>query len=50
LRKGNVVKTEDLIALRPATGISPMEIDAVVGKTLVQDLKAGSTLEWNQLA
>lgn len=50
LRKGDVVTAENLIALRPASGISPMEIDAVVGKTLVQDLKAGSTLEWKQLA
>lgn len=50
LRKGDVLKAENLIALRPATGISPMEIEVVVGKTLVQDLKAGSTLEWNQLA
>lgn len=49
LKKGDVLKAENLIALRPATGISPMEIDAVVGKTLVKDLKAGTTLEWNQL-
>lgn len=47
---GDVVIAENLIALRPATGISPMEIDSVVGKTVVQDLKAGSALEWKQLA
>lgn len=50
LMKGHAVKVDDLIALRPANGISPMEIDAVVGKTLVQDVLAFSTLEWDQLA
>lgn len=47
---GHVVKLEDLIALRPADGISPMEIDTVTGKILVQDVKAGSSLQWNQFA
>lgn len=50
LLKGHVVKLEDLIALRPADGISPMEIDTVTGKILVQDVKAGSSLQWNQFA
>jgi N,N'-diacetyllegionaminate synthase len=50
LYKGQVVKAADLIALRPANGISPMDIDAVIGKTVVQDVFAGSTLQWNQIA
>jgi len=50
LISGYILKADDLIALRPANGISPMEIDAVVGRTVVQDLKAGSALEWKQLA
>ena len=50
LINGHILKADDLIALRPANGISPMDIDAVVGKTLVQDVFAGSTLQWNQLA
>lgn len=47
LISGHILKADDLIALRPANGISPMDFDDIVGKTLVQDLKAGSTLEWN---
>lgn len=50
LNKGQVIQTSDLIPLRPASGISPMDIDRVVGKVLVEDIKAGSTLEWSQLA
>ena len=50
LTKDHVVTSDDLIALRPANGISPMKIDVVVGKVLVEDIQAGSALEWNQLA
>ena len=49
LNKGQVIQTTDLIPLRPASGISPMDIDCVVGKVLVEDIQAGSTLEWGQL-
>lgn len=44
LRKGDVIKPEDLIALRPATGISPMEIDAVVGREIKIDVIEGEML------
>jgi N,N'-diacetyllegionaminate synthase len=49
LTKGHVVTTEDIIALRPANGISPMDIDLVLGKVLAEDIQAGSILKWNQL-
>ncbi len=49
LVKGHVVQADDLIALRPAIGISPMHIDDVIGKMLAQDVMAGSIIEWNQL-
>lgn len=49
LKVGSIINQNDLISLRPADGISPMEIDAVLGKTLVQDIKAGSSIQWNQL-
>lgn len=50
LISGHILNADDLIALRPANGVSPMDFDAVIGKTLVQDVFAGSTLQWNQLA
>ncbi len=41
--KGEVVKKEDLIALRPVSkgGIQPYEIDKIVGNILNEDIKAG---------
>jgi N-acetylneuraminate synthase/N,N'-diacetyllegionaminate synthase len=49
LIKGHLIRNEDLIALRPADGISPMEIDNVIGKHLIQDVISGESLKWNQL-
>jgi N,N'-diacetyllegionaminate synthase len=50
LFKGHVLQADDLVVLRPATGISPMDIDSVLGKTIVEDLVSGSSLQWNQIA
>ncbi|AMQ57528.1 N-acetylneuraminate synthase [Algoriphagus sanaruensis] len=44
LKKGEVISKDYLIALRPGDGISPMEIDEVLGKELLFDLKKGSKL------
>ena len=46
---GEQLGATDLISLRPANGISPMDIEKVIGKTLSKDVIAGSPVEWNQL-
>jgi N,N'-diacetyllegionaminate synthase len=38
LHKGEVIKKEDLIAKRPGNGVSPMNIDFYIGKTLITDV------------
>lgn len=38
LKKGDIIKEEHIIMLRPGDGISPFEIDKVVGKKLIHDL------------
>jgi len=42
--KGGTIMVEDLEMLRPGDGISPMQIDSVIGKTLIHDLPAGHKL------
>lgn len=37
LLKGHIITNEDIISLRPGDGISPMEWESVVGKTLIFD-------------
>ncbi len=39
LQKGHVIVEDDLIALRPGDGISPMEWEGVIGKRLSKDKK-----------
>ncbi len=40
LKKGTIISSNDLVVLRPATGISPMRIEEVIGKSLTKDVKA----------
>lgn len=44
LNAGDRIRKEDLLMLRPGDGISPMEIDSVIGKTLKTTLAEGSKL------
>ena len=49
LQRGCVIKQEDLIALRPGTGISPMEIDRIIGRVLVHDVEKQTLLKESDL-
>ncbi|MGB1094642.1 MAG: N-acetylneuraminate synthase [Bacteroidia bacterium] len=49
LKRGSVIKQEDLIALRPGTGISPMEIDRIIGRVLVHDVEKQTLLKESDL-
>ena len=40
LKAGKILQYEDLIALRPGNGISPMEFDNIIGSTLLKDVPA----------
>ncbi len=49
LKKGSVIKQEDLVALRPGNGISPMEIDQIIGRVLVHDVEKQTLLKESDL-
>jgi N,N'-diacetyllegionaminate synthase len=49
ISKGSVITESDLEMLRPGDGISPMELEKVVGKKIRRDLSAGSKLAWEDL-
>jgi N-acetylneuraminate synthase/N,N'-diacetyllegionaminate synthase len=47
LDAGHVLRSEDLIMLRPGTGIPPDAVDIVVGRELRKPLTAGELLTWD---
>lgn len=49
LPAGALVQREDVALLRPGTGIAPREVAAVIGKAVVRDIAAGTTLQWADL-
>lgn len=49
LFKGDIIGFQSVKALRPGHGISPMEIDNVIGKRINKDLASGHLLNFNDL-
>lgn len=50
MKKGSVLKEEDLVMKRPGDGISPMKMDLVIGKKLLNDFSADHKLELNNIS
>lgn len=46
---GEAIEADDLVLLRPGTGIPPKHLNEVVGKRLKTSLGAGSVLTWSDL-
>lgn len=44
LKAGEKLQAEDVIALRPSTGISPIRLDEIIGATIVEDLSERTLL------
>jgi sialic acid synthase SpsE len=49
VQKGHKLTKNDLICKRPATGVNPMFINAVLGKKVTKDLKYDTILNWKHL-
>lgn len=49
ISKGEVITAADIGAKRPGTGISPMEIDSVIGKKAVIDIPKEHAIRWEHL-
>jgi N-acetylneuraminate synthase/N,N'-diacetyllegionaminate synthase len=49
LKKGAVLTEDDLIALRPNHGIDAREYDRLLGKRLLEDVRAHQKLTWNMV-
>ena len=49
VKKGTILKREMLSIKRPGTGISPKNIDEIIGKTVIKDLNSGHILKWDDI-
>lgn len=47
LAAGHLLREDDLIMLRPGTGIPPADLDIIVGRPLRVAVEAGTTLTWD---
>lgn len=48
-RAGEIIEAEDLVLLRPGTGIPPKDLQQVIGRYIKTDKKAGELLSWRDL-
>ena len=46
---GEEIRAEDLMAKRPGTGIPPKQIDIVVGRKAIKDIKEDTVLKWDMI-
>lgn len=49
IKKGEVIKAEDLMLKRPGTGIKPEHMDIVIGREVAVDLAEDTVLTWEMI-
>lgn len=50
IKKGEIITKNDIEYLRPAVGISPAEIDMVLGKRASVNIRENTPLQWDMIA
>jgi len=50
MKIGDIIKSSDILVIRPGDGISPMEIGDVIGKKIVKPIEQHSKLKWENLS
>ncbi len=49
LKKGHILKKQDLLCKRPGTGISPINLSKIIGKKIKKNLSEDHILKWSDL-
>jgi pseudaminic acid synthase len=50
MKKGDILKPENLRTIRPGLGLAPKYYDVLLGKAVKQDIKKGTPMSWEILA
>ena len=49
LKKGDIIKKEDIMLKRPGTGIKPEHIEIVIGRPVKIDIEQDTVLTWDMI-
>ena len=49
MKKGEIIKEEDIMPKRPGTGISPEYTEIVIGRKVQKDLEEDTILTWDEI-
>jgi sialic acid synthase SpsE len=49
IKAGQALRAQDLVLLRPGTGIPPRDFQAVIGRRAARDIPAGESLRWDMV-
>ena len=49
LKAGHIIEQKDLVAKRPGTGITPGEINYIIGRTLKNDIDEDTLFQWDDM-
>ena len=49
MKKGDVIRKEDIMPKRPGTGISPIYQDIIIGRKVQKNLKEDTILQWDMV-
>ena len=50
LKSGTILKVSDVTCKRPGTGISPPDIELLVGRTIKSDLSEDEPITWDHIS
>ncbi len=49
IKKGDIIKSDDIMTKRPGTGVSPEFVDVIVGRSAKEDITADTVLQWEMV-
>jgi len=49
MKKGNLIKIDDILLKRPGTGIAPENLEIVLGKKINKDIEEDTVLQWEDI-
>lgn len=49
MTKGDIIRSNNIMLKRPGTGISPADVDKIIGRPILKNIKADTVLKWEDI-